>query len=342
MKNLSTLALLGFCVLVALAATLGPRAPKANIKPHPLCRAVLEYADVDACDIYDTGRLSGRPGLLGGDKAQNLKEALSLQDDIDVLILGEAHDNPHHHRLQAQFLNRGAVVLEQLNTDLRTGLETFAARAASMAPAQRKAAFKSAVGWEKSGWAKYPYDPVIDRLAMAELAIRAGDPPKERIRAAARQGADALTVSERARLKLDKPLGPGQADAALSEIEAAHCGMMPKEALANMAFAQRYRDAYLADATLEASSAHGYAVLLTGNNHARTDRGVPWYIRERSPEKKVVSVMFVEVEQGQNQPETYVPRDPEGKPAADYLILTPRAERSDPCLAFKKQAEAAP
>jgi hypothetical protein len=42
-------------------------------------------------------------------------------------------------------------------------------------------------------------------------------------------------------------------------------------------------------------------------------------------------VMFVEVVDGKIDAEAYVPRDPDGKPAADYLVFTPRAERPDPC-----------
>jgi uncharacterized iron-regulated protein len=112
--------------------------------------------------------------------------------------------------------------------------------------------------------------------------------------------------------------------------------MLPKTAIPSMAFAQRFRDANLADATLQAVANHGRAILLTGNNHARTDRGAPWYLRARAPDGKVVSVVLVEVESGQNDPETYVPRDPEGKPAADYLIFTPAIQREDPCKAFEK------
>ena len=112
--------------------------------------------------------------------------------------------------------------------------------------------------------------------------------------------------------------------------------MLPKTALPNMAAAQRYRDAHLADATLTAATAHGQAVLLTGNSHARADRGVPWYIRARAPDKTVVSVVVAEVEDGQTDPAAYVPRDPDGSPAADYLIITPTIERDDPCKAFGK------
>ena len=45
--------------------------------------------------------------------------------------------------------------------------------------------------------------------------------------------------------------------------------------------------------------------------------------------------MLIEVEDGKTDPEAYVPRDPDGKPAADYIIFTPRAERDDPCVKMR-------
>lgn len=288
------------------------------------------------CGVYDTGRLSGRPAVLGETAALAIETFFASPDGSGVLILGEAHDNPHHHKLRSRFLTRGAVVLEQLHAGQQAGLETYAATAAALAPGERQGAFKSAVEWDQSGWAKYPYDPLLQALVASGLPIVAGDPPKDKIRAVAREGPAALPPVERAGLGLDAALAPVLADASLTEIEAAHCGMMPKAALGPMAFAQRYRDAHLADATLTAAEVHGFAILLTGNNHARTDRGVPWFLRARAPGKQVVSVLFVEVEPGRDRPEDYTPLDPEGKPAADFLVFTPPAERGDPCAAFKK------
>ena len=128
---------------------------------------------------------------------------------------------------------------------------------------------------------------------------------------------------------------PRLQDALLTELEESHCGMMPKTAFGNMAFAQRYRDAHLADAVLKAAEKQGSAILLAGNGHVRTDRGVPAYLRQRAPDRKVVSVMLIEVEDGKTDPQAYVPRDPDGKPVADYIVLTPRQQRPDPCEAMR-------
>ena len=74
--------------------------------------------------------------------------------------------------------------------------------------------------------------------------------------------------------------------------------------------------------------------LIAGNGHVRSDRGVPWHIRRRQPEARVTSVLLLEVEEGKTDPAAYVPRDPEGRPAADTIIFTPRAKRDDPCVAY--------
>lgn len=142
----------------------------------------------------------------------------------------------------------------------------------------------------------------------------------------------ACKFSERRRLALDQPLGASLDEAALSELEASHCGMVPKSAFGTMAYAQRYRDAHLVDATLSAAVSGASAGLITDNNH-RLDRGrgVPWYLRQRAPEIKVVTVMLAEVREGENDPVAYFPRDPDGKSIADYVILTPPAKRPDPC-----------
>ena len=151
-------------------------------------------------------------------------------------------------------------------------------------------------------------------------------------------------------------------DALRKELAGSHCGLLPEEAIEGMAAAQRYRDAHLADALLSAAERYHEAaveryrdppspgldpflwgvipqlpaILIAGNGHVRKDRGVPWYLRLRAPTVWAMIFLFVEVEEGKTDPKLYVPRDPEGKPAADLLIFTPRTERGDPCEAMRK------
>ena len=263
-----------------------------------------------------------------------------------VLILGEIHDNAAHHVLQAAAVeefaklsspNRPAVVFEQLRADQEAGLETF--RAQSEGATAGKGTLddlKRLVDWEKSSWSKHIYDPLFSTAIANDLPIYAGDVARAEIRKAAKGGEAALEPELRTRLGLDVPLGESLDAASIEEIEASHCGALPKTAFGGMAFAQRYRDAHLADAVLT-GMANGGAFLIAGNGHARTDRGVPWYLRKRAPGKPVVSVMFVEVEDGKTDPQSYVPRGPDGLPAADFIVFTERSERGDPCEMMRKK-----
>ena len=109
---------------------------------------------------------------------------------------------------------------------------------------------------------------------------------------------------------------------------AAHCNKLPRRAAGGMVEAQRLRDARFAAAVRRALSRGGgaQAVLITGNGHARTDRGVPAYLRLVAPEISVLSVGMIEI-------------DPAADPADiarglpfDYIWLSDPAERADPCL----------
>lgn len=319
---------------VAAFAFAAPTNATAGAGPHPLCPPAETGAD--ACLVYDTGRTTGRPRRLTGASGSDVAAALALPGDLDVLILGEAHDNPHHHRLRTTLLKANAIAMEHVRADQQPGLDAFNALDRDTEGGATVADFTAKLDWAKSGWAKYPFDPLLAAVVAARVPVYAGDPPRDLLRKVAQVGLEALPGPERARLQLDRPLGAALEAAAASEIETAHCGKLPKAAIPRMALAQRYRDAHLADATLRAAAAHGSAVLLTGNGHARTDRGVPWYIRARAPATKVVSVVLAEVEERRGDPETYVPRDPDGRPAADFVILTPTIDREDPCKAFGK------
>jgi uncharacterized iron-regulated protein len=264
-----------------------------------------------------------------------------------VLILGETHDNSDHHLLQAAAVRefaagppppvKTAVVFEQFRDDQQSGLDKFMAFGRDAARTGVIGDLKRFIEWDKSGWPKDIYDPLFQAVLDTHLAIYAGDVERTAMMKVAKSGEEGLAEPERKRLVLDRPLGAKSYWASVREIKEAHCNMLPASALPGMAYAQRYRDAHLADAVLKTSKRDGSAILIAGTGHARTDRGVPWYIRARAPEKKVVSVMFVEVEDGNNNPKAYVPRGPDGRPAADFLVFTARADHGDPCEKMRKK-----
>lgn len=254
-----------------------------------------------------------------------------------IFLLGEVHDNPMHHKIRAWLIeNRpvrsswGAVVFEQIRTDQGEALERLKPRLdAGTATAGE---LFQALDWDKSGWPPSAiYQPLFQAVLSANLPIYPGEPARDRVRALARGGTSTIDADERARLRLDDPLPAALVESLSQELAASHCGALPPQAIPGLAAAQRYRDAHLADALLKTQERHGSAILVAGNGHVRSDRGVPWYIRQRKPDARVMSVMLLEVEEGKTDPAAYLPRDPEGNPAADLVIFTLPAEREDPC-----------
>ena len=262
----------------------------------------------------------------------------------DIVLLGEVHDNAWHHRYRAAWIrprataiSTTALVSEHIRTDQQPALDEFKGLVLNTTSA---AGLFRLLDWENSGWPHQKlFEPVFAAAIAAKLPILPGDPAKGKVREVSRGGFDVIAPEDRARMRLDTPLPASFAADLAEELKASHCGLLPDSALPSLSRAQHYRDAHLADALLKAANEHGSALLIAGNGHVRTDRSVPWHLKQRTPDTKVVSVMLIEVEDRRTDAEAYVPRDPDGKPAADYILLTPRAEREDPCAAMRKAYE---
>jgi uncharacterized iron-regulated protein len=255
------------------------------------------------------------------------------------LLIGETHDNPDHHVLQAMLADEcarlrksRAMVFEQIRADQAEAVETFQ-RSGSRDPA----VLLYVLGWEESGWPEAElYEPIFRAAIEGGYEILPGDAARGRVRAVARGGLSMLDTAERERLRLDTPIDERLQAALDTEIKDSHCGLLPESAIGGMRIAQRYRDAHLADAMLKASREHDTVVLIAGNGHAREDRGVPLHLRLQGADTTITTVLMIEVEEGKTVPEDYVPRSPDGKPAADWIIFTPRVARPDPCEEMRK------
>jgi uncharacterized iron-regulated protein len=265
-------------------------------------------------------RMQPQPGEIWDVAQQRVltrEQALDAMAAADHVLLGEKHDNPLHHSLQAEIVaalvargRKPALVLEMLDTDHAPALERH------LASRPREAeGFAAAVGWR---WPDWPlYQPIVATALAADLPMRAGNLGRADTREVMRQGYQAVPLL---RPLLDRPFPPQAEDALLAQLEASHCGQVPRERLRPMLQVQRTRDAALAAAMNSAPQ----SVLIAGAEHGRTDRGVPWVLAALAPDKRVVSLAFVEL------------RD--GKPSAelpfDLVWFTPEFQRPDPCANF--------
>ncbi len=271
-----------------------------------------------------------------------------------ITLLGEVHDNPDHHIMRAQLIKAAtgttaskcapsAFVFEHINADQQLGLDKFSAlRREARRPATASDLFRF-LEWDKSGWpASKLYAPLIREVLRSKAWILAGNPARASTRRVAKEGLGALDRDHPSSLGLDQPLAASLYDDLLTELEASHCGLMPKTAFGNMAVAQRYRDAQLADVALKAAASTGTVIIFAGNGHIRADRGVPYYIWQRAPNRQVITVAFVETEDGKIDPTTYGSRSPDGQPISDYVAFAAPAPRGDPCEGMREQFKAKP
>ncbi len=220
----------------------------------------------------------------------------------DIVYLGEKHDNPEHHRLQARVLaalvERGArprLVMEMIDTEQQPIVDRLLAQSGDLPT--RLLAVRRELGWDRSGWPDFGYYAPLFAVALqAKLPIVAGNVPRAWIKRLAGMG-EPVGAVDRAALGLEQALPEAQFVALQHELAEAHCGMLPASALAPMADAQRARDVALARAALVAGdpSASGpRSVVIAGAGHVRTDRGAPWYAATLEPGVRQLSIAFVE------------------------------------------------
>lgn len=255
------------------------------------------------------------------------------------ILLGEKHDNPDHHRLQAWLLRaliaagrHPAVGFEMFEIDQAPAIAQHLAAHPTDA-----AGLADVVKWDRSGWPDWVlYQPIVEVALAAGLPIVAVNLPRTTARALARKGFDALEAGVVTRLGLDQPLTPETHEAMAAEIHDAHCGYASESAVEAMITVQWARDVHMAESLATAGRQDG-AVLIAGSGHVRKDRGVPAFLTLRLPEAIVASVTFLEVSKSETTTGAYAARFGPGAFPFDYVWFTPRVDDLDPCEKFDKQ-----
>jgi uncharacterized iron-regulated protein len=274
-----------------------------------------------------------------------------------VLLLGEQHDHPEHHLRQAEVMRwlaeagrRPAVVFEMLETSQQVELDNLTANPGSPESTQRPTkpagerasateradALAAKVDWEHSGWPDWAmYRPIFVEAFAYGLPLIAGGLPDDVVHAAMQRGLGALPAALARDYALDVPLPDALQRSLLSQLDEAHCGLLPEALHAPMALVQRARDAQMAHSLREHATDDG-AVLIAGTGHVRRDRGVPWYLRRQGVES--LSVAFIASPSTDEAPEI-----PSEDAIYDIVWWTAPLEQAaaDPCAELRRRHGAA-
>jgi uncharacterized iron-regulated protein len=309
---------LGVCALLLCAGN-----AMAEIPPLPAPSAALGQ----------THPLLGRIVRSQDGRSLTATEMARFAADHDFVLLGEKHDNPDHHRLQAWVVQalvalgrRPAVAMEMLDADQAAALTEYRAR-----PGADAAGLGAALGWQARGWPDWAmYAPIAAVALGADLPIAPANPTRAATRSIGRGGLDALEPPLRDVVAASPRFDAAQSASLAEELRASHCGQLPDAALPRMSDVQWARDAHMASVLRSAGPAGATAVLIAGSGHVRTDRAVPWHLRHITPLRRNLAVAFVEVSDGRNDPKEYGLSD-----RFDILWFTARVDDQDPCAKFE-------
>lgn len=259
---------------------------------------------------------------------------LSGLNAVDVLLLGETHDNPAHHEFQQKILQarldagaRPALLMEQLDRDSQPALN------AALANTNRDEALSLVKKLIKfSNWQSY-----IELLTIAydhQLPVIAANVSSQYLQPVIWRGFAALDEGEIQHLAIDTVWDEPRQKYLQRHMGGAHCGQLREELRVGLTRSQRLRDAQMVDSGV--SSIDRGIIAVIGRDHARLDVGLPIYFAARAPAARVVTMGLVEVLPGMIDPQAYLGESASDQAPFDVLWFSARVNRPDPCAEMNK------
>ena len=272
-------------------------------------------------------RLQDHPlaGVIVDAQGQPVEEAsvLAAVGKAGTAYIGEKHDNPDHHRPEAELIAArlqarpgSAVVFEMLD-------EAQAPKLTALSSDDDLETIRGKLDWPAKGWDLAVYGPLFQQ-ALRDGKLVAGNIGKARI-GELYAGGEALLADD-PRFASVARATPAVREYLVDSIFEAHCGMQERESLQPMLAIQLAKDASMAAALAQESP----AMLVAGGEHVRAATGVPSHAA--STDRVIVQLM--EVREGEPDAAAYLAE----AGAADYYWFTPATELRDHCADVKGRA----
>ena len=249
--------------------------------------------------------------------------------DVQIVYLGESHDNPDHHMDQARVLDamltegaRPALAFEMLAQDQQPAVDL------AMRDGADPAAVGKRLGWVDRGWPDFEmYRPLFDQARRYGLPVVAIDLDQRTARRIAKEGLGALPADERSRLVSRLAPEADRERGIARDIEAAHCGLLPAGAVPGMVDAWHARNVTMARRILQALERAPQVVVIVGRGH-QAPGGLADQVGALRPGARQLIVELVEA----GAEET-------GRAAPGNRFVWPRppVERPDPCAPLRNR-----
>ncbi len=257
--------------------------------------------------------------LVASSANADISDIIKEFQTADIIILGEVHDNPYHHAIQAEItaaIQPSALVFEMFSPEQAAIINALRWEGAGIGSLEED------LEWAKSGWPSFDFYAQIIK-ADPEGVVFGGSAPIETVREAVTEGAAKMFGEGAEIYGLDQSLPPDQQSAREANQMEAHCNALPSTMLSGMVEAQRLRDITLADRALRALDEVGAPIIIiAGNGHARDDWGIPAALLIADPNVRVMTLGQLEAE-------------PEGAQPFTHILVSDPVDRPDPCLDFR-------
>jgi uncharacterized iron-regulated protein len=323
----------GYATILRLVLVISGCNATTTRPPPPSAPARLQWESPRGVDHP----LAGVIVDVAGARRVTEAELVARVQAAGIVLVGEIHDNPDHHRLQARLLHAfaathpaPAVVFEMLDRDRQRAVDASLAAHPGDADALGRA-----VAWESSGWPPWSmYRPVFDAALGAHTAILGAGIDRREAMRIAQGGVAAFDPALVHPFGLDTPLPPDEQAAIRREMSEVHCGLLPESMLDAMVLVQRARDALMAERLHRGTEGGRGALLIAGAGHVRRDRGVPAQLM-RAYSARALAIGLVPVQDANTTPESYAAGFDATVLPFDFVWFTPRTEDVDHCAEMR-------
>ena len=240
------------------------------------------------------------------------------------LMLGEQHDHPDHHLVQAYFIYYlaergllGHVAMEMIASDQQRAIDAYQGAPERVKPED--------LNWPSRGWPWERYEHQVKAALELSPRLIFGDLSTEQKNAVRTSEEGIAHYSDRH-------------TAFMAElIVASHCNMFSIERATPMVDMQIARDQVMAQQMIAHALPGQVGVFIAGSGHVRADYGAPLWMAEDVP---VHTLILVGVGEG-SDPRDYlkvqgVSSGPEEKNPADLLFFVPGIPKVDYCESFRQ------
>ena len=245
-----------------------------------------------------------------------------------IVLLGEVHDNAEHHRQRLEILRRAfsagwrpAIAMEQFDRERQADIDR--ARRERPRDAQHVINLAGLSTGARNNWHWDSYRSFVELALEYDVPLIAANLSNADISKVVRGGLPAVFDAESMQaLGFSVPIPPALQAAQERGIDIGHCSALPPHMLPAMALGQLARDAVMA--SIAAKHAAQGLVLLSGNGHVRRDIGMPRWLSS-AQQARTLAVGFLEHDNAAAAETSF-----------DAVVPTAAAERSDPCVEFRK------